>query len=664
MASRALPRGLVRTRPGTSPRCALTSSLWSLPALHRGRGIATTYLKKVADGEERWAERAAKIEKGELPHVWDILDERGYMKDIAGTPKNIKETMRVKRIGAYVGVDPTADSLHLGHLLPMMALFWLWFHGHPAVTLIGGATARIGDPTGRMTSRAIVSNGIIAKNITKMHYQISKIWVNVIELKRKYGYPDDWAAKRHLLNNSMWLQGLSMYDFTKAIARHTRVGPMLSRDTVKQRLEGGEGISVGELLYPLFQGWDFWHMYKKLGIQMQIGGSDQFGNIVSGIDAVKIIREHEETGFTVPLLTDSSGAKLGKSDGNALWLDEFKTSAFDLYGYFVRRSDDEVERLLKLFTFLPMDKIQEIMVEHREDPTKRLAQHNLAFEVLSLVHGSQRALEEAQQHEFRFGGNLPKIVKVPTPESGIVVPNNAPRSDIELPRSVLKLSPARILFACGLASSASDGQRLVSQQGAYVAAQPGQKRGLVPGSLNWTPIKMWFPDETLRYVLDERLLILRKGKHNVRIVELVSDEAWADSKRVYPGEPFKGLVRRTKEAMREQAEARGEAPMRAKDFRVQLLEQKKLWVANNPDIELPTKRELREQAHWKKRGSSRSRSIRLGSPKAVSTRTGPPRKGSPKRGYSRSGRMTSFGRSISGGSNSGSSDSGGSNSAW
>lgn len=138
--------------------------------------------------------------------------------------------MRVKRIGAYVGVDPTADSLHLGHLIPFMALFWLWLHGHPAVTLIGGATARIGDPTGRVTSRAIVSNGVIAKNITKTHYQISKIWSNVAELKRKYEYPDDWAAKRHLLNNSMWLQGLSMYEFTKAIARHTRVGPMLSRD--------------------------------------------------------------------------------------------------------------------------------------------------------------------------------------------------------------------------------------------------------------------------------------------------------------------------------------------------------------------------------------------------------------------------------------------------
>lgn len=138
--------------------------------------------------------------------------------------------MRVKRVGAYVGIDPTADSLHVGHLLPMMPVFWMWFHGHKAALLIGGATARIGDPTGRLQTREVLTNAEISKNITKLHYQLSRIWSNVIELKRKYGYEDDWAAKRHLLNNSMWLQKLTMYDFTKRLARHMRIGPMLGRD--------------------------------------------------------------------------------------------------------------------------------------------------------------------------------------------------------------------------------------------------------------------------------------------------------------------------------------------------------------------------------------------------------------------------------------------------
>lgn len=146
-------------------------------------------------------------------------------------PETIKEIMRTKRIGAYVGIDPTADSLHVGHILPLMPMFLMYFHGHPAVTLIGGSTARVGDPTGRLESRDIMSNSDISKNITKIHVQLTKIWANVQHLKEKHGYQDDWAAKHHLLNNNMWLGGLTLYDFIKRIGRHIRIGPMLSRDT-------------------------------------------------------------------------------------------------------------------------------------------------------------------------------------------------------------------------------------------------------------------------------------------------------------------------------------------------------------------------------------------------------------------------------------------------
>jgi tyrosyl-tRNA synthetase len=139
--------------------------------------------------------------------------------------------MRIKRVGAYVGIDPTADSMHVGHLLPFMALFWLWFHGHPAITLLGGSTARIGDPTGRLLSRDDMTNSEITKNITKIHFQLSRLWTNVDQLRRKYGYEDDWAAKRALLNNNTWLGKLTVYDFSKRLARNMRLGPMLSRET-------------------------------------------------------------------------------------------------------------------------------------------------------------------------------------------------------------------------------------------------------------------------------------------------------------------------------------------------------------------------------------------------------------------------------------------------
>ncbi|KAH6900393.1 hypothetical protein B0T10DRAFT_470442 [Thelonectria olida] len=597
------------------PRCV--NPLRPLLDFPRTRSISTSWLEKTRAGEIRWQKRAEKIQSGELPHVWDILQERGYIKDVAGNPETIKEVMRTKRIGAYVGIDPTADSLHVGHILPLMPMFLMWFHGHPAVTLIGGSTARIGDPTGRLQSRDIISNADISKNITKIHVQLKRIWANVEHLKRKHGYEEDWAAKHHLLNNNMWLGKLTLYDFAKRIARHIRIGPMLSRDTVKRKLTEGDGMSFGEFMYPLLQGWDFWHMYNKLGIQMQIGGSDQYGNIVAGCDALKIIREteegphakmpsgwqHDPLGFTVPLLTDSSGAKFGKSAGNAVWLDEFKTSPFDLYGFFMRRTDDEIEGLLKMFTFMSLESIQKTMLEHRDDPSKRVAQHALAFEVVSLIHGSQKALEEAQQHEFRFGGKLPNVIKEPTEASGIVTPNNAPRSDIKLPRSIMTKSPAKILHAAGLANSSSEGQRLVVQQGAYIAAQPGKPRGLVPGNLSWTPMKAWFPEETSRYLIDDRMLILRKGKHNIRIVELISDEEWKASGKIYPGQPFTGVVRRLKDELRREAEEKGE--LLTDGQVVNILNEREAdsspKVANNPDIELPSKKEVRQRAQGKGR---------------------------------------------------------------
>ncbi|KAH7196673.1 uncharacterized protein B0J16DRAFT_3989 [Fusarium flagelliforme] len=602
MASRALISKLPSTRPAIYSTCLSGQR-------SQVRFIATSYLKKVAEAEARWKEKGEKIKNGEIPHTWDILEERGYIKDVAGTTEKIKEIMRVRRIGSYVGIDPTADSMHIGHLLPMMPMFWLWFHGHPAVTLIGGSTARIGDPTDRLESRAILSNADISKNITKIHVQLTKIWQNVQILREKYGYEKDWAATHRLLNNNMWLGNLTLYDFAKRIARHTRIGPMLARDTVKRKMTEGDGMSLGEFMYPLLQGWDFWHMYNKLGIQMQIGGSDQYGNITAGIDALKTIREteeaphlkmpstwdHEPVGFTVPLLTDSSGAKFGKSAGNAVWLDEFKTTAFDLYGYFVRRSDDEVEKLLKLFTFMPLEKISKLMEEHRANPSERKAQHALAFDFVSLIHGGQKAVQEAKQHEFRFGTKPRGIVSEPTEQSGIVTPNTAPRSDIQLPRSIMDSSPAKILHACGLASSSSDGQRLLSQQGAYIAAQPGQKRGLVPGNLSWTPMKAWFPEETKKFLIDERMLIMRKGKHNVRIVELIDDEEFKRSGQIYPGQPYTGHMRRLKEELKKQVAEDGVELSDMELTRMAERQRDRLRVANNPNIELPDKQEIRER---------------------------------------------------------------------
>lgn len=411
----------------------------------------------------------------------------------------------------------------------------------------------------------------------------------------------------------------------------------------------GDGISFAEFTYPLMQGWDWWHMYSQNGVQMQIGGSDQFGNILTGIDTVKTVRESEEAphlrkpgglendpvGFTVPLLTDSSGAKFGKSAGNAVWLDQFATTAFDLYGYFMRRPDEDVERLLKLFTFLPLPEIRKLMDLHAQDPPRRVAHHALAFEVLSLVHGPEVALRERQQHQMMFSkgvGNpveMPPWVRPPAEGGDEVSPeafeaieghptvlNNAPKVEMQLPESlIMGGSIAKILRATGLAASAKEGSRLAAAQGAYVAAAPGPfKRGLNPGSLDWTPVQTWFPGETKNFLIDGRILILRKGKHNVRVVEMVSDEEWKASGKTYLGEPYTGKVRQLMEKVKEAAAAEGRT-LTSRELKEKLEElaaeaEEPLTVANNPGIQFPTRSEGRARAMEEKRLARETRGLR------------------------------------------------------
>lgn len=398
-------------------------------------------------------------------------------------------------------------------------------------------------------------------------------------------------------------------------------------------MEKGDGMSVAEFMYPLMQGWDWWHMYSKLGVQIQVGGSDQYGNIVTGIEAVKTVRDSEPNpdmklpdtwkdepvGFTVPLLTDSSGAKFGKSAGNAVWLDLTMTSAFNLYGYLVRRGDEEVEQLLKFFTFMPLPEITQVMEQHQLDPPRRVAQHKLAFEVVSLVHGAEVATREQQQHHFMYskGGTgattADQAGQVASGDanggSGLaagkpITPNNAPRMDLQLPRSLITTqSPARIVHAAGLASSTSEGHRLCRQQGVYVAAAPGdQMRSLAPGNLDWTPMKLWQPAEAARFLIDDRVLILRKGKHNVRIVEVVSDEDYRESGQTYPGQPGTGKTRMTMAALRELAEAEGRQ-LSHKELLRMASEEEETHVANNPDIKFPTKAERAEVLGKKSKGN-------------------------------------------------------------
>ncbi|KAJ3551725.1 hypothetical protein NPX13_g11295 [Xylaria arbuscula] len=494
MSSRVLNTASSLSRSMLCRTCLLRSI--AANRQHRRPLHLSTIAKREA-AQEAWKQKAERIKNGEETNLWDSFKERGYVKDIAGTDNGIRELMRQKRIGVYVGIDPTAASLHLGHLLPLMPLFWMYMNGYRAISLIGGATAKVGDPTGRLTTRDEVARAERSMYTTKIHYQLKRIWMNVEKQAARYGYQKEWAWNRELANNSSWYNSTPFLEVVNRLFKGMRVGPMLSRETVKRKMTEGDGMSLAEFVYPMMQAWDWWEMFSgPKQVCMQIGGSDQYGNIVAGIDAVKLLRDtepdpekklpnnllHTPVGFTVPLLTDSAGNKFGKSAGNAMWLDPFMTNSFDLYGYFMRRPDDEIEKLLKLFTFLPLEDIKKTMDQHNLDPPKRHAHHTLAFEVLSLVHSDQeaRATRERHMQMFSKGGSLP--VSPLSSEGTTTFPDHlSPKTheaalhfkpNIQLPESlIMGQSIAKILYAAGLAESSNDAHRLIAHQGAYPSNQ-------------------------------------------------------------------------------------------------------------------------------------------------------------------------------------------------
>jgi tyrosyl-tRNA synthetase len=321
----------------------------------------------------------------------------------------------------------------------------------------------------------------------------------------------------------------------------------------------GDGMSYSEFTYPLMQAWDWWHMHHTKGISMQIGGSDQYGNITAGIDAIKYIRAHhpnegfrnvakgnpEPLGLTVPLLTTSSGEKFGKSAGNAIWLGLEQTSSFELYGYFLRTADADVEKFLKMFTFLPLKDIEILIKEHEKMPSQRKAQHKLALEFVELVHGRQESTDAALQHGLLFqkaSGSATPSTESAYRNDGNAMPEpvNAKIAltvNITLPRSLINHgSIGKILYAAGIADSASEGHRLIKKAGAYIGGLPhGNNKVMNDNFLQWATIKSWRPEENKLYLIHDDLLMLRRGKHNIKVVQVVSDEVYAASGASYPG---------------------------------------------------------------------------------------------------------------------------------
>ncbi|MGE4573159.1 tyrosine--tRNA ligase [Parachlamydia sp.] len=311
-----------------------------------------------------------------MQNVIDILQERGFIE--AMISNNLKEITSTP-LKVYCGFDPTAESLHLGNMVAIMGLAWFQRCGHTPIAIVGGATGMIGDPSGRSKERNILDDDSIQKNL----YGIRKN----IEAVLKHSSKD---VELIILNNYDWFKGFSLVDFLRDVGKYFRVGTMLAKDSVKIRLESEEGLSFTEFSYQLLQGYDFLHLYDHHGVTLEMGGSDQWGNITAGTDLVRKVRGKAVHGLTFPLLTRSDGKKFGKSEQGAIWLSSEMLSPYEFYQYLFRVADADVIKLMKILTFMEMDEIriyEKMMTQ--SDYVANTAQRKLAEEVTRIVHGEE-----------------------------------------------------------------------------------------------------------------------------------------------------------------------------------------------------------------------------------------------------------------------------------
>ena len=317
--------------------------------------------------------------------LYDDLVWRGLIKDVAGD--NLKEILNGEPITFYWGTDPTADSLHIGHYSSLVTAKRLAKYGHHPILLCGGATGRIGDP--RPTAeREILSYETVDKNIQSIRKQIDRLF----------------EGKAELVDNYSWTKDYTFLEFLRDIGKYINVNYMLSKDIIQRRLEGG--ITYAEFSYMLLQGYDFMHLYETKNCIMQVEGSDQWGNITTGIELIRKKLGKEAYGFTMPLILDANGNKFGKSEGNALWLDKEKTSPYEIYQYLINTDDSKVLEYLKVFTFLSKEEIEDIIKKHQEKPELRLAQKTLAYEVVKDIHTKEDADTAIKISESLFTGNI------------------------------------------------------------------------------------------------------------------------------------------------------------------------------------------------------------------------------------------------------------------
>lgn len=394
-----------------------------------------------------------------MTNLIDILQERGFIEQT--THENeLRDYLESEDVTCYIGFDPTASSLHVGSLVPIMSLAHMQNCGHRPIALIGGGTGLVGDPSGKTEMRQLLTAQMVEANALGIKKQLSR-------------FLDFSDGNALMLNNAEWLTKLEYIPFLRDFGRHFSVNRMLKAESYKMRLESEEGLNFIEFNYMLLQAYDFMELYDQFGCRLQMGGSDQWGNIVAGVELVRRVRQKTVFGITFPLVTTSSGEKMGKTAQGAVWLAPDRTSPYEYYQYWINTDDRDVARFLALFTFLPMSEIRK--VEKLSGAELNSAKQVLAFETTRLAHGKEEAMQAYQASASMFGARV--VPEEIMPSS--TIPRQAWDSeDTAVPHSCIKMDqlkagvPAfKIFHQAGLAGSRGAARRLIEQGGAYVNDQ-------------------------------------------------------------------------------------------------------------------------------------------------------------------------------------------------
>jgi tyrosyl-tRNA synthetase len=384
-----------------------------------------------------------------MGNLFEELTWRGLVYDAT---EGIADLLAKAPVTAYIGFDPTASSLHVGNLLPVLALARLQRMGHRPLAIVGGGTGMIGDPSGKSQERLLQSKELIAANVASVRTQLERFL--------EFGGPT--AAT--LVDNADWLATIDLMTFLRDIGKHFTVNYMLQKESVNRRLANEDGISFTEFSYLVLQAYDFLQLFDRFGCTVQMGGSDQWGNITAGIDLVRKLRSQRVHGLVMPLLTTASGQKFGKTEAGAVWLDAERTSPFRFYQFWLNTADADAARCLRFFTFLGREEIDALDIETRERPGAREAQRVLAREVTRLVHGDEQVSRAEHASALLFGED---IALLPL-DDVLAVFADVPSTDIAAREWETGIAVVDLVARVQLAPSRSEARRLVQSGGVYI----------------------------------------------------------------------------------------------------------------------------------------------------------------------------------------------------